>query len=110
LKGLSETELPSLAYEGAIVVFNLSDIRSEVFVITLEAICSIHLPLLTSNVITRLAKLFQEAINEDILIQYRYSTHKMNTVLQDLWDFGIKTILEELGFAKSPVNGRWPRV
>ena len=49
LQGPSESELLSLAEDGPIVVFNISDIRSDAFLITTSQIISIPLPLLTSD-------------------------------------------------------------
>ena len=49
LQGPSESELHSLAEDGPIVVFNVSDIRSDAFLITTDEIRSVHLPLLTSD-------------------------------------------------------------
>ena len=47
LQGPSEVELRSLAKGGAIVVFNVSDIRSDAFLITPDQIRSVPLPLIT---------------------------------------------------------------
>ena len=55
LKGPSQTELRSLAEEGPIAVFNVSDIRSDVFLITAtDEIRSIHLPHLTPELLEAL--------------------------------------------------------
>jgi hypothetical protein len=49
LQGPSESELRSLAEDGAIVVFNVSDIRSDAFLIRTDGICIVRLSLLTSD-------------------------------------------------------------
>ena len=88
------------------MVSNLSDIRSDAFLVTTNEIRSVHLPLLTSDSIVWLTELFPQAIDEDDLRRYRHATRKMNTVLQSLWDCGIKTVLDELGFTQSPSSGQ----
>ena len=111
LQGPSEVELRSLAKGGAIVVFNMSDVRSDAFLITTDQIHSVHLPLLTSWSVTRLAALFFSAIHEDDPSRYRHATRKMNIVLQELWDRGVKTILDKLEFSQPPPPGQtWPRI
>ena len=47
-----------LAEDGPIVVFNVSDIRSDAFLITTDEIRSLHLPLLTSDSLEDSAKHF----------------------------------------------------
>ena len=111
LQGPLETEMRSLAKNGAIVVFNMSDIRSDAFLITTNDIRSVHLPLLTSNLVRDLVKRFFEAINERHLSQYSYAMHKINSVLEGLWDYGVKPVLDNLGFTQMPApEEAWPRV
>jgi len=111
LKGPSEQELRSLAKDGAIVVFNVSYIRSDAFLITTDAIRAINLPLLTSDKIQSYTDLFIEAIQEQDVTQYSRATRKISSVLKALWDCGVKTILDELGFTKAPSDGQpWSRV
>lgn len=47
LRGPSELELRQAAKSNPIVVFNVSDIRSDAIIITADAIRSVHLPVLT---------------------------------------------------------------
>ena len=111
LKGPSEMELRSLAKGGAIVVFNVSYIRSDAFLITTDAIRAINFPLLTFAKIKSYTQLFIEAIYERDVTQYSRATRKINSVLKALWDCGVKTILDALGFTKAPSDGElWPRV
>jgi len=111
LKGPSEKELRSLAKGGAIVVFNISDIRSDAFLITTDGIRVVNLPLLTSDAILSYATLFLESIDEQDGIQYSRTTRKINSVLKGLWDCGVKAILDELGFTEVPADGQpWPRI
>jgi len=113
LNGPSETQMRSLATKGPIVVFNVSKIRSDAFLITVDQIRSIHLPLLTTEAVTHFGSLLWESIFEDAtsLRRYPQGITKMNAVLQGLWDCGVKQVLEELGFTQMSVSGQpWPRV
>ena len=101
----------SLAEGGAIVVFNISDIRSDAYLITAAEIRSVHLPLLTSDSVESIANRFIEAINQRGLKRYRHAMNQMNNILGELWDFCVKPILDELGFIHMPPSDvRWPRV
>ena len=71
LRGPSESELHCLADHGPIVVFNVSDIRSDAFLITTDEIRSLHLPLLTSDSLTDSAKRFFGAIYNQHIQHYR---------------------------------------
>jgi hypothetical protein len=111
LEGPSESELRSLAEGGAIVVFNVSDIRSDAFLITTDKISSIHLPLLTSDSVEDFVKRFLNAINEQDPGRYRHAKREMNGILKGLWDLAVKSVLDELGFAQMPPHDEaWPRI
>ena len=111
LQGPSATELHSLAAGGAIVVFNVSEIRSDAFLVTTDEIRSVHLPMLTLELVTNLVKQFLDAVDEHRLRQYSYAMRQMNEVLGKLWDVAVKPILDELGFTQTPPLGHaWPRV
>ena len=49
LLGPTESEIMTLAHHGSIVIFNVSEIRSDAFLVTSNAIRSLHLPLLRSD-------------------------------------------------------------
>lgn len=107
----SEIYLRLLAAGGPIVVFNISDIRSDAFLITAGEIRSVHLPLLTWDGLRNLALSFFEALDKNHPSQYRIGIRKMNQVLEGLWNCGVKSILDELGFTQPPPPGQpWPRV
>ena len=107
----SESELRSIAEDGAIVVFNVSDIRSDAFLITTDEIRSVHLPLLTSASVEVSARRFFNAINNRNPNHYRRAKHEINSVLEWLWDVAVSPVLEKLGFTRMPPDdGPWPRV
>ena len=111
LRGPSESELRCLADCGPIVVFNVSDIRSDAFLITTDEIRSLHLPLLTSDSLEDFAKRFFSAINNQDISHYRHAKLELNAVLEWLWDAAVKPVLNELGFTQMPSHDEaWPRV
>jgi tetratricopeptide (TPR) repeat protein len=102
LQGPSDTELRSLARDGAIVAFNVSDIRSDAFLVTPDFIRSVHLPLVTSGFVDDSIEHFFEAIDHDE--SYRHATRK-------LWDYMVNPVLDALGHTEAPPAGKtWPRV
>lgn len=133
LRGPSESQLRLLAEHGPIIVFNISDIRSDAFLITAkDKIRSVHLPLLTSTLLNdfgnaniRNLKVRQsnpatgapidgdpvtmrDAIPLSSNFSSSYSTEK---VLEDLWDAAVGPVLTELGFVETPKSGgEWPHV
>jgi tetratricopeptide (TPR) repeat protein len=110
LQGPSKSELHSLAKDGPIVVFNLSDIRSDAFLITYHGIDFIHLPLLTPGSVVKMTKCFLKAVNNTTVRFYNDSKCELNTVLEWLWDAAVNPILDQLGFTQSPPDERWPRI
>ena len=111
LQGPSESELRSLAGSGAIVVFNVSDIRSDAFLIMTDEIRAVPLPVLTSSSLEDYVKRFLNAINERDITRSRYARREMNDVLGWLWEIAVKPVLQELGFHQMiPHDGTWPRV
>jgi len=111
LLGPSESELRHLAEDGPIVAFNISDIRSDAFLITADNIRSLHLPLLTSDSLEHFGKRFVTAVNNRHLRLYSHSLREVNVVLQWVWDVAVSPILDQLGFTQMPPHGEaWPRV
>ena len=111
LRGPAESELHCLADRGPIVVFNVSEIRSDAFLITTDAIRSLHLPLLTSDSLENSAKRFFDVINNQDINRYRHAKLELNAVLEWLRDAAVKPVLKELGFTQMPSHGEtWPKV
>ena len=110
LEGPSKSELYSLTRNGPIVVFNVSDIRSDAFLITNHEIRVVHLPSLTSNSVEDMTRRFLKAIKNQTLRFYSVSKAEVNTVLAWLWDDAVKPILDQLGITQIPCDGPWPRV
>jgi CHAT domain-containing protein len=140
LQGPSETELRSLAQDGPIVVFNVSDIRSDAFLIKTADIHCVRLPSLTLDSIKHftkasMGKVKQRKLNPtgsdaqfkaketlleghgDInakrkatLVNNEGRSSDMRTMLKWLWDAAVNPVLEELGFTETPDNEPWPHI
>ena len=140
LQGPSESELHSLAEGGAIVVFNVSDIRSDAFLITPDEIRSVHLPLLRSDLVkdfttTNIRNLKLRKLNTtdaepqvSAIKTHLDGGHNINmerkarppnhlsskdatqNILKWLWDAAVNPVLTELGFLKTPDDDNWPHV
>jgi tetratricopeptide (TPR) repeat protein len=112
LQGPSEAEMHSLADGGSIVVFNVSEIRSDAFLVTNDKIQVVHLPRLTSDSVQAYTRRFLRAIREQWRISlYRKAMLEMNVILEWLWDVAVLPVLEELGYSQTPpASDVWPRV
>jgi CHAT domain len=111
LKVPSESVLKALAASGPIVVFNVSDIRSDALIVTPDDIRSIHLPLLRRADLKSYAGRFLNATHtlgkpSPIQVKGRKEIHM---VLEWLWDVAVGCILDELGF-KDHNPEHWSRV
>jgi hypothetical protein len=110
LRGPSESELHCLADGGPIVVFNVSEVRSDAFLVTTDDIRSLHLPSLTPDSLKDAAKYFFDAINSQGLKRYNHAHLEVTAVLEWLWDVAVNPVLNELGFTQKPRGDAWPRV
>jgi hypothetical protein len=110
LQGPSKSELLSLAEGGPIVVFNVSDLRSDTFLINDREIRFVQLPLLTSDSVDAMAGRFLRAIHNKSLRLYNDSKQEVDAVLKWLWDAGVCPILGQLGLTQIPHDGPRPRV
>lgn len=90
-----------MAKGDAVVIFNVSDIRSDAFLIATDGIRSVHLPLLTFDTIKSCANLFLKAISKQDTVRQIQATRNINSVLELLWNGAVKTMLDELGFTIS---------
>lgn len=110
LLGPSEEEMKALAGNNSIVVFNISHIRSDAFLISKDGIRSQPLPLLKSDDLIEYTNRFIRAIDTSDL-DYRTRKNEVSIVLEWLWDKAVGPILDELGHVKTPQdNESWPSV
>ena len=103
-------ELKNLAENGSIVVFNVSQIRSDAFLVSASGIRSLQLPLLTFEDLLTFTDCFLTAIDTLTAQNYSDAKRKVHTVLEWLWDVAVCPVLDELGFSQTPTRESWPRV
>ena len=111
LLGPSDSELKDLAALGPIIVFNVSDIRSDAFLITAHDIRCLHLPLLNLSSLQTFTMRFLSAIDSTMISNRSHARDEMNEVLEWLWDVAAGPVLDELGFTETPDETEpWPRL
>lgn len=97
----SETDMKTLAKLGPIVVFNVSNIRCDAFIVTLDDIRSISLPLLTIEQLATYTKRFLNAVRNTSLKDAENARKDVHVVLEWLWDAALSPIIHELGCIES---------
>jgi hypothetical protein len=111
LLGPSLSELTKLAEFGPIVVFDVSEIRSDAFIVDRHNIRSLRLPDLKYNDLKSYSSRFIAALEELTVKTYSTATLEVTTVLEWLWDVAVDPVLNELEFTQMPALGMaWPRV
>jgi hypothetical protein len=111
LLGPSITELKELAEHGPIVVFNVSKVRSDAFIIEKQGVRSIQLPSLLPSTLRAMTTRFLKAVKRGKGRGYLSARVEMMKVLEWLWDVAVEPVLVELGFTTTrTLNEDWPRV
>jgi tetratricopeptide (TPR) repeat protein len=106
-RGPSESEMKSLASPGAIVLLNVSNIRSDAFIITSEKVYSIKLETMSYQDVATHATQLLQAVN----LNNKKASEAVHNTLKWLWDVAVGPVLEELGFIKTPEGSeQWPRI
>ncbi|MFF7050010.1 CHAT domain-containing protein [Streptomyces griseorubiginosus] len=109
-------QLTAQAAQGPIVVYNMSDYRSDALIITEDGITSLALPTLTPHAVRQQVRAFQQALRHAADPQLRPVDRKdaqgrMRTVLAWLWDNAAGPVLHHLGIASAHRSSApWPRV
>jgi tetratricopeptide (TPR) repeat protein len=111
LLGPSEAEMKDVAKTGPIVVFNVSEIRSDAFIVSTNHIRSMRLVLLSQSDLEAQCKRFVNAIESLHQEDYLKARRVVKEVLKWLWVVAIGPILAELGFVETRDDqATWPRV
>jgi hypothetical protein len=111
LLGPSEAEMMHMAESGPIVVFNVSEVRSDAFIIEQHRIRSIRLPLLSIEDLEANCRNFLKSVRKIGVRNYAKCTQVVKGVLHWLWDVAVCPVLTALDFLQSPSKGTtWPRV
>jgi tetratricopeptide (TPR) repeat protein len=112
LLGLSQPEWEALPKGGAIVIFNVSERRSDAFIVQNHEIRCLQLSTLTLTELILHAERFETAVRSMRTPKnYGKGNREMKEVLEWLWDTTASPILESLGFRQNPSETElWPRV
>jgi hypothetical protein len=106
----SESEMKTLA-RHPIVLFNVSEIRSDAFIIEQERIRLIRLPSLKYSDLRDHVFCFIRIIHTVNTRTYATAMLDLPKVLEWLWDVAVGPILDELGFTQPTSHSdAWPRV
>ncbi|AXK35767.1 CHAT domain-containing protein [Streptomyces armeniacus] len=119
-------ELLAEAREGAVVMLNVSSLRSDALVLTGSGVTALPLPGLGADAVTRQSELFQAAVHDANAApdgrRRREAQRELAGVLGWLWDAAAEPVLAELGHGGAPRGGSesdaasdaygsaWPRV
>ncbi|MET9760640.1 CHAT domain-containing protein [Streptomyces sp. NPDC006372] len=109
-------QLAAQAAQGPIVVYNVSDYRSDALIITADGIMSLALPTLTPHAVRHQVRAFQHALTQATDPQLRAGERtgaqgRMRTVLAWLWDNAAGPVLHRLGIDSAyRTSAPWPRV
>ena len=115
LLGPTEQEIKDMAEDGAIVIFNVSDIRSDALIVSRGNIGSLPLPALKYTDLEAYSRQLLHSIETVNQNKYAKVKREMNQVLKWLWDVAAEPVLNELGFTQNlsetgPETSVWPRV
>lgn len=110
LLGPSESITKELARGGAIIVFNISEIRSDAFLIDTKTVRSIRLPLLKHVDLEANYKRFHAVLQTLSEQTYSQVREEISRILEWLWDVAVEPTLREVGFIGRPEPANWPRV
>ena len=115
----TEEEILGLAQDGPLVCFNVSNISSEVFLVTTTEVQVLHLPNLKENDIQRGLRMFasrgkrprRDASLCDSDDEEEPSTSDLTTELASIWKHAVRPVFEQLGILgpKDPPQ-RLPRI
>ena len=111
LLGPTQAEILELASDGPIVVLNVSEKRSDAFLLTKDAVRSITLPDLQYSVGYEKVKYFTRMLKQIRPKKHAEIQEVLTRLLEWLWDVAVGRILDELGFKEPPTgNAPWPHV
>ncbi|MER6162403.1 CHAT domain-containing tetratricopeptide repeat protein [Streptomyces sp. NPDC001868] len=113
----SPQELRAEASDGPVVMFNISDHRSDALLLTSTSIASVELPTLTPAEVLRQARAFSSAqelaARGETQSEREEAQATLSNVLRWLWDAACGPVLDALGHDRPPDETRdedWPRV
>ncbi len=107
----SESDLKGLAKYGPIVVFNVSEIRSDALVVAVDEIRLVSLPLLVHSELYLYTNRFLSAVHAVGHKRYAFARTEIHEVLKWMWDVAVNPVLDHLECSQSgSSNSGWRRV
>lgn len=104
------SELSEVARLGPIVVFNISDVRSDAFLVDTQSIRSLRLSRLVYSDLESYTDKFLNATRQTVK-SYARNRRILKEVLEWLWDVAVEPILQALGITHPLSDGdQWPRI
>ncbi|KAG9190173.1 hypothetical protein G6011_08261 [Alternaria panax] len=89
-------EMMAGARHGPVVVLNCSRSRCDALIVTVDKLSHVRLSIRDTHVIRKVRQLRVSGVSFELL--------------KWLWDVVVSPVLEELGYDKPPLDGRYPRV
>jgi hypothetical protein len=112
---ITRESLTCLASEGPIVIINISNVRSDAYIITTSGVRSVWLPSLKELDASELSWEVQWRLAQDVVADPEVMDKELHFKLKGLYDYiwrrAMKPILDELGFLRRQGDiAEWPRV
>ncbi|KAF5975816.1 hypothetical protein FCOIX_7472 [Fusarium coicis] len=107
--------LTCLASEGPIVILNISNVRSDAYIVTTSGVHSVWLPSLKELDASELSWEVQWRLAQDVVPDPELMDKELHFELKELYDYiwrrAMKPILDDLGFLRRQSDiSEWPRV
>lgn len=89
-------EMMSAARHGPVIVLNCSQSRCDALLVTVDTVSNLRLSIKRADVVRKVRQLRASGVSFELL--------------KWLWHTVVSPVLEELGYHKAPLDGRYPRV
>ena len=106
----SERDVTTLASIGPIVIFNVSDLRSDAILVTEQGVICQPLPMLRISDLSEKAISMRTSLDRLTLATRMEAKRAVKRTLEWLWDVAIGPVLSRLGLDQPPRGNTWPRI
>lgn len=106
----SERDVTALASQGPVVIFNVSDLRSDAILVTQQGVVCQPLPMLKVSDLRQKAIDMRKSLDWVKVSSYTKAMRVMKKVLEWLWDVAVGPVLSRLGLDQPPKENKWPRI
>ncbi|MFG1798342.1 CHAT domain-containing protein [Nocardia sp. NPDC049149] len=115
-KAAPDIDIPALELPGAVVVFNISEFRSDAMLVNKGTVSHVSLPTLTIDAVADQVAAFDQALRDaadptSTSARRAAAQRTFSQILQWLWHHAAGPVLEALGHHAPPEPGQpWPRI